>query len=395
MENEFDKSPALFAHKREGIFVSFCSVSPLYSASARAVEHFSRDQELHGTRLFDRHGDVLSPYRKAAAKLLKTQASNISCMTSTAEGMNLVANGYPFEPGDEIISYEHEYPANHYPWVLQSRRRGVTLKLLPDAVEDGCVTPDEKLARGWRFSDLEQMVSERTRVVAISHVQFTSGFAADLRRLGDFCRERNIDLIVDAAQSMGVLPVYPEEFGIAAIASSAWKWLMGPVGLGVLYTSPSLREKLETSCAGAETMKQGFHYLNHDWDVHDDARRFEYSTRPLSLVPGLSTVLTDVFCAYDAEAIRTEVFRLQDALLARLNTSFYKPCRFPLEHRSGILSVVPACPVPELVEKLYQRGLTCTARDGYLRIAPHFCSSDQEIEEAVSILNDAAKEITT
>jgi selenocysteine lyase/cysteine desulfurase len=392
MESNFDKSASLFAHKREGVFLSFCSVSPLYSASARTIEHFTRDQELHGARLFDLHGDVLSPYRKAAAKLLRTKASNVACATSTAEGMNAIANGYPFNPGDEIISYVHEYPANHYPWVLQSKLRDVTLKLLPDALEDNCDAPEDGLARGWRFADLEDLVSDRTRVVALSHVQFTSGFAADLKKLGDFCRERNIDLIIDAAQSLGVLPIYPEEFGISAISSSAWKWLMGPVGLGVLYTSPSLREKLAPSCVGAESMKQGFSYLNHDWAIHDDARRFEYSTRPLALVPGLSVVLSDVFAAYEIEAIREEVFRLQDKLLAELDTSFYRPCAFSGVHRSGILSVVPEVPVVDLVDRLYAQGLTCTARDGYLRLAPHFCTSDQEIELAVSILNSTARE---
>src|SRR5207302_970015 len=155
-------------------------------------------------------------------------------------------------------------------------RRGVKLVLLPDRDITGRAPAGRPVA--WTMEDLQQRVTPRTKIVALSHVQFASGFAADLKALADFCRDQDIDLVLDAAQSLGCLPIYPEELGIAAVVSSGWKWLMGPIGTGLMYTSASFRQKLDLVMVGAETMRQGTDYLNHDWNPHASAKCFEYST---------------------------------------------------------------------------------------------------------------------
>jgi cysteine desulfurase/selenocysteine lyase len=234
----FDKSESLFPVKRKYLYLSHCAVGPMYAPAAEAAKHFIDTHCQVGRGLFAEYGDALSSFRDKVARWLRTSAENIAYVSNTSEGMNLVANGYPFAPGDQIISYVNEFPANHYPWVLQ-QRRGVELVLLSDTgTVDGM---GAQLPRGWSMQELEAKVTNKTRVVALSHVQFTNGYAADLRTLGEFCRERDIDLIIDAAQSLGVLPLYPEEYGVAAFVASAWKWLLGPRGAGLMYTSPALR----------------------------------------------------------------------------------------------------------------------------------------------------------
>src|SRR5207302_768010 len=156
---------------------------------------------------------------------------------NTSEGMSLIAGGYPFGPGDEIISYVHEYPANHFPWKLQEKR-GARLVLLPDTASG-----DKPVA--WALRDLEQRITPRTRIVTLSHVQFASGYAADLTALAELCRAKDIDLVLDVAQSFGCMPFFPEELHVAAAVSSGWKWLMGPLGTGILYTSERFRSKLD------------------------------------------------------------------------------------------------------------------------------------------------------
>jgi selenocysteine lyase/cysteine desulfurase len=144
-------------------------------------------------------------------------------------------------------------------------------------------------------------------VIAVSHVQFSSGYAADLKALGEFCRERGIDLIVDCAQSLGCLPVFPEECNIAALATSGWKWLMGPWASGLLYTRADLRRKLQPVMAGPGLMRQHLDYLDHRWNPHDDGRMFEYSTLSWDHAAGLNAVLTEVFQRFDIEAIRASL----------------------------------------------------------------------------------------
>ena len=242
------------------------------------------------------------------------------------------------------------------------------------------------------LEDLERLCSPRTRVVALSHVQFTSGYAADLIELGQFCRSRDIDLVVDCAQSLGCLPVYPEEYGIAAVASSGWKWLMGPKGSAVLYTSSSLRDKLQPSMAGPGMMQQMFDYLDHSWNPFPDGRFFEYSTIPWDHVAALAVIAEEIFSKYSLEDIRQEVFRLQDLFLDDLDQGFYQVRRFEPKHRSGIISIVPKGDAVKLAKVLTKEKVMVTERGGYLRFAPHFYLDDEQLVEAASVFNRVASQ---
>lgn len=379
-----DKSAGTFPIKRQYIYLAHCGISPLYSGAVRKETEIVEAQRDIGALAFRLEEDYLEKLRSAAGKLLGTSPENLAFVKNTSEGIGMIANGYPFKEGDQIISYVHEYPANHYPWRLQELR-GVELILLPNR------SYSEHTARGfpcaWSISDLEKMVTDRTKIVAISHVQFTSGFAADLKVLGVFCRDRGIDLVVDAAQSLGCLPVYPEEYNISAVASSGWKWLLGPVGTGLLYTSEAFRAKIRDVLVGADCMVQGTDYLDHTWQPYSTARRFEYSTSPLALAAALHACIAEVQLRNGLESITKEVFRLQELMFEHLDKDRFKPLRFPPENRSGILSVVSSDDPLSIVQRLEQKGVICSSRGGYLRLAPHFYNTDEEVLEAVRILN--------
>ncbi len=389
-DTSFDKSAESFPVKENYIYLNNCGIAPLYAPAEKDNREFMERRVRKGVAVFFDYGNILGELHQETARLLNVKAENISFMKNTAEGLSIIANGYPFRQGDEVISYVHEYPSNHYPWLLQEKR-GVKFKLIPDA--DPGLNPEAANTgrpRGFRLEDLEKLTTDRTRMIAVSHVQFTSGFAADLPALGNFCRERGIDLVVDAAQSLGSLPVLPEEWNISAVAASGWKWLMGPVGSGLLYTSPEFRAKLSVTMAGAEVVVQGEDYLNHAWQPHTSGELFEYSTTQVSYAAGLKRCFTDIFSKYGIQSIRDEIFRLQDLFLSRLDQSRYQPVLLPAANRSGILSLI----CPEDPEPLWRRlsrdkGLLCTSRGDYLRIAPHFYNDDDEVLRAADILNEA------
>ncbi len=383
-------SSELFPPTGGSIFLGHCSVSPLYRGAAAVLQKFAEDMAAGGVRLLPRYFDVLPRLHENGAKLLKTSPDNISFVNNTAEALCLLANGYPFQPGDQVISYVHEYPSNYYPWVLQERR-GVELVLLPDCDPLGTLAYVGR-PRGWSMAELADRVTSRTRVIAISHVQFSSGYAADLKILGDFCRERGVDLIVDCAQSLGCLPVYPEECNIAALASSGWKWLMGPWASGLLYTSAELRARLTPVMAGPGLMKQGLAYLDHRWNPHTDGRMFEYSTMSWDHAAGLNAVLNDVLGRFSLEDIRAEVFRLQDIFVAHLDPELIRPIIFPAEHRSGIMALIVQGDLPEIMKRLANQGVIMTGPAGYLRLAPHFYQQDEQMIRAARILNAVCNE---
>lgn len=386
----FDKSNERFPIKDSYVFLAHCGASPLYKKAFEREQEIAREHHAGGGLVFAKYMDILDGLRSAAADLLKTSHENLAFVRNSSEGISMIANGYPFQKGDRIISYVHEYPANYYPWQLQERR-GVRLALLPDrdlvSPKDG---PPKYSPCGWSMDDLEDLVTGNTRIIALSHVQFTSGFAADLKKLGEFCRRRDIDLVVDAAQSMGSLPVYPEEYNISALVSSGWKWLMGPIGTGLMYTSKKFRNKLNDVNTGAGMMIQGIDFLNHSWHPHTTAQRFEYSTCPISLAAALETSIRDLWLRDTPEDIRAELFRLQDIFTGLLDRDRFTPLLFPGLPRSSILSV--ACnnaedKPGEITGALLKEKIVCSERGGYIRIAPHFYNTDEEMRRAAEVLN--------
>ena len=381
----FDKSETAFPAKKNGMFLSHCAISPMQRHAKEVAQGFLDAMAEGGISRLPSFFNLLPDFHQKFGQLLKTDATNISSVHNTAEGMCLIANGYPFQPGDEVISYTHEFPSNHYPWRLQAKR-GVKLVLLEDSDPLNAFA-DVGAPCGWSMEELERKVTAKTKIITLSHVQFTSGYAADLKQLGNFCKERNIDLVIDGAQSVGCLPVYPEEYNVSAVAVSCWKWLMGPFGTGLLYTSSDFREKIELTMVGSSSMQQGLEYLDHTWNPHEDGRKFEYSTMSWEHLAAMGGLLDAVFLRYSMDDIFREVLRLQDVFLQYLDPGLFRPLLFPDNNRSGILAILPECNPGELVEKLEKHAIVVTQRSEYIRIAPHFYLCDEDVKRAAEYLN--------
>lgn len=357
------------------------------TARDAAVELLDLQAE-KGALMFADFRDPVDRFREAGAKLLGTSAANVSYVRNTSEGLGLVAAGYPIAAGDEIISYEHEYPANHYPWRLMEKR-GARLILVPNRsyaeITGRAGIPEGPC--GFSLEDIQKRITPKTRIIALSHVQFPSGFGVDLAALGQICREHRIDLIVDAAQSLGVLPLFPEKSGIAVVASSGWKWLMGPVGTGLLYTAPEFRSKIEITMAGADLMQQGMDYLNHAWNPYLDGRKFQYSTHDFA-GPAALAAMMELAASRGIETIQKQVFALQDAFLSRLDQDRMKPLLYSSENRSGILSLQPASGnADQIARELTAQGIVVSPRAGFIRVGAHYVNTVQDVESAAEALN--------
>ncbi len=381
-----DKSAFRFPSQERGVYLNHCGISPLYPGAAAAARAWDETHAALGVGVFRKLGDPTNAVRRAAAALLGVPAEDLSFLRNTAEGLSMVANGLPLQPGDQIVSYVHEYPSNHYPWRLQEAR-GAQLALLPDC-DVGSGLPAER-PRGFALEDLEtRLRCGRVRAVALSHVQFTSGFTADLAAIGRLCREHGAWLIVDAAQSLGVSPLRPAEWGVDAIAASGWKWLLGPIGTGLLYTSPRLRAALRCTMAGADLMQQGDQYLDHTWRPHTDGRFFEYSTGHMAAAAALAACLNDLHLRAGIEQIAAETARLRELLIAGLDSTRFRRANLPGANGPILSWLVPE---PEAVaRRAAEAGVTVTVRGGYLRTAPHFYQTDEEIRLGIEVLNRTA-----
>lgn len=390
---DFNYTAEHFPVKSEGVYLSHCGISPLYAGAAEASHGFQMTHARKGAGVFAQYGDILGDLRQAVGRFLGVDGSDIAFLKNTAEGLSLIAAGFPFAAGDEVISYVHEYPSNHYPWRIQAER-GAKLRLLSNHIPDGQPERVSKSTRPIAFdlNELEAMITTKTKIVAVSHVQFTSGFAVDLKKLGAICRAHNVHLVVDAAQSFGCLPIDPVAWGIDAIASAGWKWLLGPIGTGLLYTAPAFRERIAHTMAGADIVTQGEDYLDHSWQPHSDARRFEYSTAHVSQAVALRACFDDLLNAHGIDAIHSRGQALRARVRAELNPEFFTLPRFAPENESGILS----CTLPDGVDPIAfarqaaAEKIFVSSRGDYLRIAPHFCTTDAELDQALKILNRLA-----
>src|SRR5450830_1657648 len=190
--------------------------SPMSPEVSEAVAVFF-DRLTHGRSDKPEWLAAAQSVRRQVAHLIHAEAGQIAFTKNTTEGLNLVAQGYPWQPGDNLVIDDQEHPVNVVPW-LNLRHRGVEVRVA--ATEDHRITVDA----------LWQRVDARTRIVAVSHAQYGTGFRIDLQALGERCRNAGITLVVDGIQTVGLLPVDVQAWGISALACGAYKALHGPLG---------------------------------------------------------------------------------------------------------------------------------------------------------------------
>ncbi len=267
-----------------------------------------------------------------------------------------------------------EFPSNVYPW-MGLASRGVEYRQVEE--RDGRIDPDEILAR----------IDSRTRMLALSWVQYASGFRSDLARLGRACRERGVLFVVDVIQGLGALALDVEADFVDVAAASAHKWLLGPEGIALLYVSDRVVERLRPARSGWRSMRDPFQWTAYDLTWNEGARRFESGTLNAYGIVALGGSL-EVLLKAGAEEIEPRVLALADLAARGLkDLGFSVVSSRRRGETSGIVTAVPpGRSAQDLIKPLDQRGIVVAARAGRLRIAPHFYNTADEIERCLAEL---------
>lgn len=364
------------------IYLNAASVAPLPERTRRAVDAFnlrrSRVQEF-------RDADFAEPTRRsreAAARLIGASPGEIALGWNTSYGINLAALSLPVRAGTSIVVSGREFPANVYPWM---GRKDTRLEVIPT---DPRGHPDEERI-------LERLHRGDVSIFALSHVQFVSGYRADLARFGRVCRELGIHFVVDAIQSLGQTPVSVREAGIDILATGGHKWLCSPFGTGFAYVRHELLERMEPRVIGWTGMKaaEDFNSLvDYRWEFRGDARKFEVATIPFQDFAGFAESL-ELLMEVGVDNIERQLRWVLEPLLAWLAErpevevlSDPRP-----ERRSAIVSFRP--PSAEAVlERLLREGVVCALREGAIRVAPHLYNTREEMERVVELLERSRSE---
>ncbi len=300
--------------------------NPMPKSVLHAVRGFLRET-VYGTIKKDEWTLMADRVRQELSRLIGGEPRNVIFTKNTTEGINIVAQGLPWQPGDNIVCNDQEHPANLYPW-LNLKRRGVEVRIVK--------AEEFRLPVDLVWSE----VDEQTRVVTISHVQYNSGFRADLAELGRRCREAGIRFVVDGIQSLGLMKFDVEEWNIDAVACGGHKCLLGPYGIGFLYCSDRLLGEMRPVYVGmSPALKLE---RTGEWAIEvdqDDGRRFEFGNLNFPAIFGLHQALCLIRKA-KVERIEEHVIHLSglmDQGLKRLGYRVISPSG-PGE-RSGIVSI--------------------------------------------------------
>jgi len=362
------------------VYLNAASAGPTPERTRAAVEEYNRRR----TRIHElAEPDFSVPLRRcreAAARLIGADAAEIALGGNTSFGLNLAAMGLRLDPGSTIVTTDGEFPANVFPWMAQ-RARGVGFELVP---VDARGLPDEERL-------LDRLDRGDVSVLTLSHVQFGSGYRADLARFGEACRERGIVFVVDAIQSAGCLPIDVRRMQIDVLATGGHKWLCGPFGTGFAYVRAEIQDRLEPLAIGwtsMEACRDFAHLTDYEWGFVPGARRYEVATPPFQDLLGLAHSI-ELLLEVGVERIADHVLSLIDPLAAWLGDRPVAPIVSDMEaaRRSGILSF--RTPRPEQTfEALGRAGVVCVLRESAIRISPHLYNTRSEIDRVIDVLSD-------
>ena len=374
MPLEVERYRSQFPVTESLIYMNHAAVSPLSRRVRDAMVGLLEELHRSGAENWEQWVRTYDDARRSLAQLLNAEPGEIAFTKNTSEGVSTFANGLEWRPGDEIVSIEGEFPSNYYAWKALEKR-GVVLRL---------VRPE----RGrMSHESIVSALSSRTRVVAVSFVDYLSGFRLDLEKLGQACAAQGCLLFVDAIQGLGAFPLDVKAAQIAGLAADGHKWLLGPEGAGVLYVSRQVMDRITPTEVGWWTVRHWADFTKRELSWRDDARRYECGTLNTVGIYGLGAAvdfLLEVGIPNIAERVLDLTDRLRRGLLERGHSVFGPQA---LEEASGIVSFVPRQGTAEgLLESFLARRVQVAARCGMVRVSPHFYNTEAEIDRVLKLL---------
>lgn len=362
--------------------LSYANVATTSSVAHRISSEWSDSLARGGAAEFD--GDAekegMMPLRVAASNLLSCGVGDVCVGSSATELLCSLAWAISPPSGSNVVSSRIAFPSTVYPWARVCESNGAEIRL---AEHDDSLYTDP--------NSILSLIDENTSVVTVSHVEFSNGQRYDLEGLSDAAHSVGALLVVDATQSMGMIPIDAYATKADAIVSSGYKWLRGTYGAAVGYISPSVVSDLNPGLIGFRS--------NADlWDLRadrlvlpEDASRFEYTTIHFGAALGLAAAIDELVGIGMDEVWRHDL-ELVDSLISGVGEMGIEIAS-PMKEgeRSAIVSLrLPSGTSSEGVAHRLQSNyaILVTSRSGLLRISPHIDNNLGEIDSLVSALGE-------
>jgi selenocysteine lyase/cysteine desulfurase len=363
------KFRSLFPVTARWAFLDHAAVAPLPTPAVEVLRQYGESLAENGVAAVKVWTDRVAAVRTLAAKLINSPSrEDVYFVPNTTHGISVVAEGFPWNVGDNVVLAAEEYPANQYPW-MNLAHRGVEVRSVP--------------SRGNRvhIDDIRAAMTDRTRVLTISSVEFASGYRNDLDALGELCRDRGVFFFVDAIQSLGVFPLDIQKTPIDALSADGHKWMLGPEGAGIGYIRREWVEKVHPIGVGAFSVVRPLEFSTIDFTLKPHAGRLEGGAMN---IPGITAMGASLQLLLDAGIANIErrVLELTDYLCERaLSRGWHVFSSRDSAEKSGIVSLIhPTLPASDVMKRCRAAGVVVNNRANRVRVSPHAYNTESEID---------------
>lgn len=372
------KRPVEFPLADGLIYLNHAAVGVWPQRTHDAVVSFATENLHHGARYYPQWLKKETELRQQLQCLLNApSADDIALVKNTSEALSVVAFGLDWQRGDNIVSSNEEFPSNRVPWQALNSL-GVDFR---EADLYGANTPEEALFN---------LVDGNTKLLTISSIQYATGLRMDLVRLGEFCRQRGILFCIDAIQSLGAVQFDVQKYHADFVMADGHKWLLGPEGLGMFYSTPQARDKLKLNQYGWRMLKDFHDYQSKPWEIHPTSRRFECGSPNMLGIHALSASLSLLLEAgmNNIEAkVTVNAELIADEINSHPNLQLLSQKRLGLP--SGIVCFSQKNVTNEqLYCHLIEQGVICAQRGGGIRFSPHFYHNEEDLIQAVRLAGE-------
>ncbi|MHA1616617.1 MAG: aminotransferase class V-fold PLP-dependent enzyme [Candidatus Njordarchaeales archaeon] len=329
---------------------------------------------MYGNLYWRKWYDESQEVKKLFSRLINASPEEVSLIENTSMGLNLAANSIKWEPGDNIVINDLEFPTNIFPWQVQARKHGLEIRVAKN--RNGRLDIDV----------YEKLVDDHTKVIALSWVEFSNGYVHDLKALSELAHTHGAYLVVDGIQGVGALKIDVRETDVDVIVCGAQKWLMGLPGTGLMYIKKSVLDELEVSFGGWLGDEKPFEFAYREYSPVRSARRFELGTPNFVGYYVLKSSL-ELILSIGINNIQNRDLELAGYLIEKVQD--IAKIASPLNNgkpESPIISLeVPDA--ENIVNALWNEDkIRVAARMGRIRVSPHFYNNEEDIDKLVEAL---------
>jgi len=368
-----------FPSAKNFVYLNAANVALMYSGAEKCIQDWFEDVALNGSNNFDENAEqnVFEVLHLAAARLINTSSENISAGSSATELLSSLAWAVSPTKDQNVVSTRIVFPSTVYPWQRVANSTGCEIRLANE--KKNFVNVD----------DIIDLIDQDTKVVCVSHVEFSNGQAFDLDLLSQAAHEHDALFVVDATQSAGAIPIDVKKTPIDVLVAGAYKWLCGPFGAAFMYITSELLDKLEPGLVGFRSHENMWDLNASRVEYSKDAKKFEFSTMAFGCAIGLARSI-DYLNTIGVKNIFDYNMQLCDILIEGLQ-SRNAVINSPLDKKNGssiITAYFDGADTETIIKSLKAAQIFVSNRAGLLRFSPHLYNNDIDIETTLTELDN-------